>query len=73
MFLDIGANEGFIASIAASIVGGAGTIIAVEPQSEVFRVLHTNLSLNGTGRVFAFRKALADTDGQTITINLART
>ena len=31
--LDIGANEGFFAALAGSLVGAAGTVLAVEPQS----------------------------------------
>src|SRR5690242_2523333 len=31
VFLDIGANEGFLTAFAATLVGSTGTVIAVEP------------------------------------------
>lgn len=71
VFMDIGANEGFIASVAARVVGASGMIIAVEPQSEVFRVLGINLSMNAEGRVLAVQRALDRSDDRDVTMNLS--
>jgi FkbM family methyltransferase len=71
VFVDIGANEGFIASAAARIVGETGTVVAIEPQSEIARTLTTNLAINCRGKAFVFQKAMAQEDDQEITIHLA--
>ncbi|WP_263379669.1 FkbM family methyltransferase [Granulicella paludicola] len=46
-FLDVGANEGYFSSVAASIVGPTGYVAAVEPQSRLAEVIQINLALNG--------------------------
>lgn len=46
-FVDIGANEGWFSVLAARRLGGAGRIVAVEPQVEMRILLARNLALNG--------------------------
>lgn len=45
-FLDVGANEGYFTTLAASIVGANGHVVAVEPQKELCEVIEINLSAN---------------------------
>lgn len=47
-YVDIGANEGHLCVEAASLVGPAGRVIAVEPQTRLQAVLRRNLTLNGS-------------------------
>lgn len=70
VYLDVGANEGFLAAVAATIVGLEGVVLAVEPQSAVFRVLEANMRLNARGRTFLFNKALAAREGERLELHL---
>lgn len=60
--LDIGANEGFFAALAGSLVGAAGTVLAVEPQSRLHEVLEINLALNTKGRTAIVKRVVGETD-----------
>lgn len=52
-FLDVGANEGYFSVLAASIVGAAGYVASVEPQSRLCDIIRINLALNGAkGNIF---------------------
>ncbi len=57
--IDIGANEGFFSALAARLVGAAGTVVAVEPQSRLHDVLAVNLALNKPGR-WSIRKNIVE-------------
>ena len=46
-FVDIGANTGYFALLAASCVGADGSVVAVEACPGTFGKLRANLSLNG--------------------------
>jgi FkbM family methyltransferase len=46
-FVDIGANEGYITTIGAEIVGSRGRVLAIEPQTRLLPVIAENLRLNG--------------------------
>ena len=49
--LDVGANVGFIAVIAAKLVGPAGRVVAFEPVPENARLVRRNARLNGLSRL----------------------
>src|SRR4051812_4112055 len=49
--VDVGANIGAFAVVAASIVGPRGRVIAFEPVAETFQCLTENVALNGLGNV----------------------
>jgi FkbM family methyltransferase len=52
-FLDVGANEGYFSAMAGSIVGPAGYVASVEPQSRLTEIIEINLALNGVkGKIF---------------------
>lgn len=60
--LDIGANEGFFAALAGSLVGSEGTVIGVEPQSRLHEVLEINLALNTAGRSKIIKRVVGESD-----------
>lgn len=62
-FIDIGANVGFYALLAATISGPQGRIIAFEPQSDLAANLARCVTINGWSDFFTVRNvALSDTD-----------
>jgi FkbM family methyltransferase len=71
-FLDLGANEGYFAVIASKLVGPAGRVVAVEPQSRLGPVILKNLTLNECTNCTIVQAATSDHNGE-ITIHLAPT
>lgn len=61
-FVDVGANEGLLSVLAASLTGD-GPVVAVEPQSRLAPVLLRNLEINGCGRVSVRSVALDGSPG----------
>ena len=70
VFLDIGANEGYLSALAATLVGPTGLVIAVEPQSRLQALIEINLRLNGATRFRIVHRAIGDTSTGTAQINL---
>jgi FkbM family methyltransferase len=62
--LDIGANIGYYTLLLSRLVGVRGTVVAVEPHPENFRLLRRNLTLNRVGNVKLLQAAVADHRGQ---------
>jgi FkbM family methyltransferase len=61
-FVDVGANIGTAAF--AALQAGFASVLAIEPVPSTFRLLRTNLALNGAeDAVRAFRLALSDEPG----------
>lgn len=66
VFVDAGANIGYITLIAAARVGAAGKVYAFEPQPDNFRRLSENLAINANPpQVEAYAMALSDRAGET--------
>ncbi len=63
-FIDLGANEGYFSVIASGLVGPGGRVVAVEPQSRLQTVIHTNLELNGCANVEVQRLLVSGVDGE---------
>ncbi|MDD5704162.1 MAG: FkbM family methyltransferase [Dehalococcoidales bacterium] len=63
--IDIGANVGYYALLAARLVGSKGKIYAFEPESENYNLLLRNIKLNGYGNVVAIKKAVSNHTGKT--------
>lgn len=61
--VDVGANIGYMALLAARRVGPAGRVIAVEPTQRAFGLLEINAARNFPDRVTAVRAACDETDG----------
>lgn len=62
--IDVGANIGTMALVAARRVGPDGAVLACEPHPRVFRYLAGNLRLNAAGNVKARNVALGESAGK---------
>lgn len=63
-FLDIGANLGIYSFLAARLVGPSGSVVAFEPEAEIFESLHRSVELNGFKQIRCEPFALSDTNTQ---------
>jgi FkbM family methyltransferase len=63
VFVDIGANVGFVSLIAASRVGAAGHVYSFEPNPVLVRRLKQTVAENGIANVSVFESALGDAAG----------
>jgi FkbM family methyltransferase len=63
VFVDIGANIGYMSVIASSRIGKAGRILAFEPVPANFARLQENFALNGMENAEALGYALGRVDG----------
>jgi FkbM family methyltransferase len=63
--IDVGANIGYFAIIAARAAGPAGQVHAFEPVESIRRSLVANLQLNGITDVRVHHEALSNTAGET--------
>jgi FkbM family methyltransferase len=64
-FLDIGANNGWYALLAAHVVGSTGHVLAFEPNPLAFDRLSKNLDINGNPPWLSpLRIALSDASGE---------
>jgi len=61
--VDVGANVGLHTVLMSRLVGLAGRVFAFEPDPDNFRLLETNLRLNGGDNVTARECAVGDADG----------
>jgi FkbM family methyltransferase len=64
VFVDLGANEGYFSVIASGLVGSGGRVIAIEPQSRLQAVIHTNLRLNSCTNVELEQIVLSGVNGE---------
>lgn len=64
VFVDVGANVGGYSLFVAGLAGGAGRILAVEPQPHIYERLVYNIRQNATGVVKALDCAVADKTGE---------
>jgi FkbM family methyltransferase len=66
LVVDVGANVGYLTSLAARRAGPGGTVLAFEPHPHVFELLQANVARWGAGDVAAVdarQTALSDRDG----------
>ena len=68
--LDIGANEGILASFAGTLVGDDGMVIAIEPQDRLQDVLEINLAINHVKNYRIYHNALGGEEGASSTLHL---
>lgn len=68
--LDIGANEGFFAALAATLVGRDGKVVAVEPQPRLQDVIEINLALNAVGATHIVEHVIGEHDGDAFAMTL---
>jgi FkbM family methyltransferase len=62
--VDVGANIGFTALIAARQVGEGGRVFAFEPNPYNYDFLVSNIRENGAGNIMPLQKAAADAAGE---------
>jgi len=63
-FLDVGANVGYYTTLAASLVGGNGQVVAFEPSPYAYAKLKTVLKDSKINQVRLFQSAAGDENGQ---------
>ena len=66
VLLEVGANVGYYALIAASQVGPAGKVIALEPSPRNAALLEANLGLNGVRHIVSVRETAAGSEVGTL-------
>ncbi len=64
VFVDVGANVGYHALLAAKMVGETGAVVAIEAAQQTFRLLAENVALNQFQNVRAINVAASDRHGQ---------
>jgi FkbM family methyltransferase len=64
IFLDIGANIGYLSLYAARLVGPKGKVISFEPNPSAYSMLRRNLSLNKFENVTTFQLGLSNGPGE---------
>ena len=64
VFLDVGANIGFISLFVAKIVGELGSVYSVEPHPEIYKILTQNISLNHMRNILSLNCALGNNIGE---------
>ena len=57
VFIDVGANVGYVSLLASHLVGEAGKVVAIEASPTTFARLTDNLDLNGAHNVVALNLA----------------
>jgi FkbM family methyltransferase len=62
-FVDLGANVGVYSLFVAGLAGRKASILAVEPQPEIYRRLVFNVAANDLGTIRIMQCAVADRDG----------
>lgn len=63
IFVDVGANIGYLTITGAKAVGPNGKVFSFEPHPRVFRYLKENVALNGLSNVTVRNLAIGNTDG----------
>lgn len=59
-FIDVGANIGYFALLASTLVGDSGCVVAIEASPKLFAALRANLDRNGVHNVRAVNKTASD-------------
>jgi FkbM family methyltransferase len=62
--VDIGANQGLYSLMFSRLVGATGTVIAFEPEPDMFAALETNISANSVSNVEHHQFALGSKSGE---------
>src|SRR3954447_3138489 len=62
--VDIGANQGLYSLMFSRLVGETGTVIAFEPEPDMFAALEMNILANSIGNIEHHQLALGSEPGQ---------
>jgi FkbM family methyltransferase len=67
--IDVGANHGYFSLLMANIVGKTGKVLALEPNTNLVRMMQQTLIVNGlTENITVLSQAASDTDGEPVTL-----
>jgi FkbM family methyltransferase len=66
VYVDVGANIGFMSLNAARVVGSRGKVLAIEPEPRARERLSRNIAMNGLGNIQVVAKALSDSPGTAV-------
>ncbi len=67
--IDVGANHGYFSLLMAGIVGKAGKVLALEPNTNLVRMMQQTLIVNGlTENITVLSQAASDTNGEPVTL-----
>jgi FkbM family methyltransferase len=61
---DIGANFGYYGLIAAQVVGSTGKVYALEPEPNNFRLISSNIKVNGFSNMIPLQVAVSNEKGR---------
>ncbi|MEE4172969.1 MAG: FkbM family methyltransferase [Xanthomonadales bacterium] len=67
-FIDVGANHGWFALLAAGCVGPAGTVVAVEASKDAFDYLQRHVERNGAHTVRCIHAAATAEEGERVSL-----
>jgi FkbM family methyltransferase len=62
----IGANSGYFVLLFSTLAGQRGQVYAFEPAPQNFKILTSNIELNGFKNITALQKAVADKSGNSL-------
>jgi FkbM family methyltransferase len=63
VFVDVGANVGYFALLASTLVGDKGRVIAVEASPKIYGLLQRNIQLNNSSNIRALNIAAGESTG----------
>jgi FkbM family methyltransferase len=65
--IDVGANHGYFSLLMASIVGKTGKVLALEPNTNLVRLMQQTITANGlTKNITVLSQAASDTNGEPV-------
>ncbi|MDX1901539.1 MAG: FkbM family methyltransferase [Gammaproteobacteria bacterium] len=64
IFIDVGANVGYLSAVGASLVGQTGKVISFEPVPVIFQTLQNITTLNPNYKITVCNKAISENDCQ---------
>jgi FkbM family methyltransferase len=71
--IDVGANHGYFSLLMASIVGKTGKVLALEPNTNLVRMMQQTIIVNGlTKNITVLSQAASDTNGEPVTLAVPR-
>jgi FkbM family methyltransferase len=70
-FVDVGANIGYFALLAAARVGERGRVVALEPDPRMAAAVRENVALNGLRQVHVVPVAAAEAEGEAVLAGFA--
>ena len=64
IFVDVGANIGYISAVALNMVGPGGSVHSFEPVPEYFSIMDKAIKISGAANIFLNQTAVGERNGQ---------